>query len=287
MKKFIAIFALLFTFSTATVNAETKVTDIPQTPPTYGVYDPDKLLDSRVEERVRALNEQWSQTTLKPQIAIIIVESLDYSAPIEMVTNKVARDWKIGYGDTNNGLLVVVDVAHKKIRTEVSNFLMGNIVTDSKAKAFNETIKTKFRQGDYAGGLLDYLDAVDEYVTPIVLEGKSVDELKEDAKKRREKENYGNPVLFIGCLVVYIGFSAYKEMKNDDDDDDDDDEPKGPGSRRRRRRINKMRTSRGYIPMYIPRSSSSSSGSSSSGSGWSSGGWGGGGFGGGGSTGGW
>ena len=213
------------------------------------------------------------------------MESLDYSAPIEMVANKVARDWKIGYGDTNNGMLVVVDVAHKKIRTEVSNNL-GIIVTDSKAKAFNETIKTKFRQGDYAGGLLDYLDAVDEYVTPIVLEGKSVDELKEDAKKRREKENYGNPVLFIGCLVAYIGFSAYKEVMGDDDDDDDD-EPKGPGSRRRRRRINKMRTSRGYIPMYIPRSSSSSSGSSSSGSGWSSGGWGGGGFGGGGSTGGW
>ena len=284
MKKFIAIFALLFTFSTATVSAETKVTDIPQTPPTYGVYDPDGLLDSRVEERVRALNEAWSQTTLKPQIAIIIVESLDYSAPVEMVANKVARDWKIGYGDTNNGLLVVVDVAHKKIRTEVSNNL-GIIVTDSKAKAFNETIKTKFRQGDYAGGLLDYLDAVDEYVTPIVLEGKSVDELKEDAKKRREKENYGSLVLFIGCLVAYIGFATYKEMKNDNDDDDDDF--RGPGSRRRRRRINKMRTSRGYIPMYIPRSSSSSSGSSSSGSGWSSGGWGGGGFGGGGSTGGW
>lgn len=214
------------------------------------------------------------------------MESLDYSAPIEMVANKVARDWKIGYGDTNNGLLVVVDVAHKKIRTEVSNNL-GIIVTDSKAKAFNETIKTKFRQGDYAGGLLDYLDAVDEYVTPIVLEGKSVDELKEDAKKQRAKENYGNLALFVGCLVAYIGFAAYKEMKNNDDDDDNDDDFRGPGSRRHRRRINKMRTSRGYIPMYIPRSSSSSSGSSSSGSGWSSGGWGGGGFGGGGSTGGW
>ena len=268
------------------MNAETKVTDIPQTPPTYGVYDPDGLLDSRVEERVRALNEQWSQTTLKPQIAIIIVQSLDYSAPIEMVANKVARDWKIGYGDTNNGLLVVVDVAHKKIRTEVSNNL-GIIVTDSKAKALNETIKTNFRQQDYTGGLLDYLDALDALVTPIVSENKSIDEMKEDVKKRREKENYGNLVLFIGCLVAYIGFAAYKEVMGDDDDDDDDDEPKGPGSRRRRRRINKMRTSRGYVPMYIPRSSSSSSGSSSSGSGWSSGGWGGGGFGGGGSTGGW
>ena len=286
MKKFITILALLFTFSTATVNAETKVTDIPQTPPTYGVYDPDKLLDSRVEERVRALNEAWSQTTLKPQIAIIVVESLDFSAPIEMVANKVARGWKIGYGDTNNGLLVVVDVVHKKIRTEVSNNL-GIIVTDSKAKSLNETIKTKFRQGDYTGGLLDYLDALDALVTPIVSENKSIDEMKEDAKKRREKENYGNPVLFIGCLVAYIGISACKEVMGDDDDDDDDDEPKGPGSRRRRRRINKMRKSRGYIPIYIPRSSSSSSGSSSSGSGWSSGGWGGGGFGGGGSTGGW
>ena len=285
MKKFIAIFALLFTFSTATVGAETKVTDIPQTPLTYGVYDPDKLLDSRVEERVRALNEAWSQTTLKPQIAIMIVESLDYSAPIEMVANKVARDWKIGYGDTNNGLLVVVDIAHKKIRTEVSNNL-GIIVTDSKAKALNETIKTNFRQQDYTDGLLDYLDALDALVTPIVSENKSIDEMKEDAKKRREKENYGNPVLFVSCLLAYIGFSVYKEVTGDDDDDDDD-EPKGPGSRRRRRRINKMRTSRGYIPMYIPRSSSSSSGSSSSGSGWSSGGWGGGGFGGGGSTGGW
>ena len=286
MKKFIAIFAMLFAFITTAVNAETKVTDIPQTPPTYGVYDPDGLLDSRVEDRVRELNEKWSQTNLKPQIAIIIVESLDYSAPIEMVANKVARDWKIGYGDTNNGMLVVVDVAHKKIRTEVSNNL-GIIVTDSKAKAFNETIKTKFRQQDYTGGLLDYLDALDALVTPIASENKSIDEMKEDAKKRREKENYGNPVLFIGCLVAYIGFSAYKEVMGDDDDDDDDNEPKGPGSRRRRRRINKMRTSRGYIPMYIPRSSSSSSGSSSSGSGWSSGGWSGGGFGGGGSTGGW
>lgn len=131
---------------------------IPDTAPTYYVYDPEHYLDHNVIEKVKELNAKYKDSKLKPQIAIAIVDHLD--SDIESTAKDVASKWKIGFNDTNAGMLVLIDVRNHKIRTELSNTLrskMSSYDTDS----LNDSIKSDFRAGNYSAGMLNYLSQLD------------------------------------------------------------------------------------------------------------------------------
>lgn len=131
---------------------------IPDTAPTYYVYDPEHYLDHDVIEKVKELNTKYKDSKLKPQVAIAIVDHLD--SDIESTAKDIASKWKIGYSDTNAGMLVLIDVKNHKIRTELSNTLqskMSSYDTDS----LNDSIKSDFRAGNYSAGMLNYLSKLD------------------------------------------------------------------------------------------------------------------------------
>ena len=143
MKRLLLFLSIFFAFFSVSVYAE----EIPSSPPSNGVYDPHGYLNQGVIDKVGELNKEWSETTLKPQIAVAVIDSLDKD--IESVANETAREWKVGYSDTDNGILLVIAIKDKKIRTETSNNL-STIITDSKANSLNNTVKSDFRQGDYS-----------------------------------------------------------------------------------------------------------------------------------------
>lgn len=131
---------------------------IPDTAPTYYVYDPEHYLNHDVIEKVKDLNAKYKDSKLKPQVAIAIVDHLD--SEIESTAKDVASKWKIGFSDTNAGMLVLIDVKNHKIRTELSNTLqskMSSYDTDS----LNDSIKSDFRAGNYSAGMLNYLSKLD------------------------------------------------------------------------------------------------------------------------------
>ena len=68
---------------------------IPDTAPTYYVYDPEHYLNHEVIEKVKELNAKYKDSKLKPQVAIAIVDHLDSS--IESTAKEVASKWKIGF----------------------------------------------------------------------------------------------------------------------------------------------------------------------------------------------
>lgn len=87
-----------------------------------------------------------------------IIDHLD--SDIESTAKDVASKWKIGFSDTNAGMLVLIDVKNHKIRTELSNTLqskMSSYDTDS----LNDSIKSDFRAGNYSAGMLNYLSNLD------------------------------------------------------------------------------------------------------------------------------
>lgn len=131
---------------------------IPDTAPTYYVYDPEHYLNHDVIEKVKNLNAKYKDSKLKPQVAIAIVDHLD--SDIESTAKDVASKWKIGFSDTNAGMLVLIDVKNHKIRTELSNTLqskMSSYDTDS----LNDSIKSDFQAGNYSAGMLNYLSQLD------------------------------------------------------------------------------------------------------------------------------
>ncbi|MDH4262547.1 MAG: TPM domain-containing protein [Spirochaetia bacterium] len=87
------------------------------------------------------------------QIVVAVLSDLrgyeisDYSV-------NLAREWKIGQKDKNNGILMLVAIKERKMRIEVGYGLEGQI-TDARSKYIIEHIlKPQFRVGKYKEGLL-------------------------------------------------------------------------------------------------------------------------------------
>ena len=182
MKRLLLLLSLFFAFFSVSVYAE----EIPSSPPSNGVYDPHSYLNQDIIDKVGELNKEWSETTLKPQIAVAIIDSLDKD--IESVANETARAWKVGYSGTDNGILLVIAIKDKKIRTETSNNL-STLITDSKASSLNRTVKSDFRRGDYSAGVSAYLSELSSFMTPYL--SNSASEIKEK-KSEEEKDRLNN-----------------------------------------------------------------------------------------------
>lgn len=172
MKLLSKLFSIIFVSMICIVGFRSIVQadQIPDTAPTYYVYDPEHYLDHNVIEKVKDLNAKYKDSKLKPQVAIAIVDHLD--SDIESTAKDVASKWKIGFNDTNAGMLVLIDVKNHKIRTELSNTLrskMSSYDTDS----LNDSIKSDFRAGNYSAGMLNYLSQLDSKLSSFSFGSKS------------------------------------------------------------------------------------------------------------------
>lgn len=262
MKKLILLFLLLF--SPLTVRAE----DIPTQAPTNGVYDPSGYLTNETINRIKEINDKYAESDLRPQIGFVIVDEIN--GDIEQVANETARNWKIGFSDTNNGMLVMIDIKNHKIRTETSNS-MSTYITDYQTSILNDSVKYDFRNGDYDSGVNEYLN---EYT-------KIMDRVVSGKEPMSHEEKYMRIILSFMIFAITAGMIGVLLTKLVQlfSGGDDDDGYYGGGS-----------SSSHYHHYYSGSSysrSSYSSDSSSSSSNSSSSSWSGGGFGGGGSTGGW
>lgn len=262
MKKLILLFLLLF--SPLTVRAE----NIPTQAPTNGVYDPNGYLTNETINRIKEINDKYAESDLRPQIGFVIVDEID--GDIEQVANKTARNWKIGFSDTNNGMLVMIDINNHKIRTETSNS-MSTYITDYETSILNNTVKYDFRNGDYDSGVNEYLN---EYT-------KMMDRVVSGKEPMSHEEKYMRIILsfmIFALVACMIGVLLTKLVQLFSGVDDDDGYYGGGSSGSHYHHY--------YSGSSYSRSSYSSDSSSSSSSSSSSG-WSGSGFGGGGSTGGW
>lgn len=193
--------ALLFVFTGNTVYAET----IPDKPPLTGIYDPHSYLSDDVVKEVAVMNQTYSKSKLKPQIAVAIVDEVDGN--IESIANETAKKWQVGFSDTNYGLLVLISVKERKIRTETSNN-MGLIIPDSEAKLLNDSVKDDFRSGDYSAGILKYISLLKDKVQSYVdRENQVTEDAKTDLDEKTEKvkfRDYTPLFVFFGILIFIL-----------------------------------------------------------------------------------
>lgn len=201
---------------------------IPDRPPLNGIYDPHHYLSKEVSDKLSSMNWEYSRTEAKPQIAIAIVDELD--GDLETVANNVARNWKVGFSDTNYGMLVLISVKERKIRTEVSNN-MGAIIPDSTAQELNDSIKDDFRNEDYSSGMLKYLSKAETVINSSLSEskqnlesvsqnlGEQIQISQEDQKSHVKKYGLIGAIIFgISILIlIFIGIKCEKLRKEEEE----------------------------------------------------------------------
>lgn len=101
-----------------------------------------------------ALNEKLRSFEARSgaQFLIYIFPSLENEA-LEDFTIRAAEKWKAGQARYDNGLILFVFVAEKKLRFEVGYGLEGTMTDAMSSRILREVITPAFRQGDFAGGL--------------------------------------------------------------------------------------------------------------------------------------
>jgi uncharacterized protein len=131
----------------------------PQFPPLTGrVVDQAKLLPPATVEELTRLLEQHEKATSN-QVVVVTVASLQ-GYTIEDYGYQLGRQWGIGQKERNNGVLLIVAPNERAVRIEVGYGLEGAI-TDAVSRDIIDTrILPRFREGDYAQGIVDGTKAI-------------------------------------------------------------------------------------------------------------------------------
>ena len=269
-----AAFALVFTLCLA-VAAQAA----PNYPELTGqIVDTARLIS--VEDQAAILNDLKSlEGAATDQMAVVTVNSLDGYA-IEDYGIGLARTWRLGQKDKDNGALLIVAPNERKVRIEVGRKLEPILTDTMSSIIIQNAILPKFRRGDYSGGIRDGVRDI-----KAVLLG-DAEAVKERAKGGRTPENDPTVIIHLvvfGGIVLLVVWQMRRAMERQRRWE----ASLTPEQRRQLQRERALARRRGGNVIIIPGGSSDWGGGWSSGSGGGSWSGGGGSFGGGGASGSW
>ena len=226
------------------------------------VVDEANILDAATRQ---ALTDKLAAVEAKSgdQIVLVTLKSLQGTS-IEDYGYQLGRHWAIGQKARNNGALLIVAPAERKVRIEAGYGLEGALTDAVTRLIIQNAILPRFRASDFAGGIVRGVDDIIQVVSG------DAEEYKRRAAQRPDDvpQAFNAATLLLVFIVIVVIFMTMRNSTS----------ARGPGVGRGRG---------GYGgPIFIP---SGGSWSGSSGGGFGGGGFSGGGgsFGGGGSSGSW
>ena len=128
-------------------------------PPLTGrIVDKADMLSAEQEAALtQKLADIEQQTSV--QIVILTIPSLE-GEPIEDYSIRVADEWKIGQKKLDNGAMILVSKAERKVRIEVG-YGLEPVITDGMAGTIiRERLAPRFRENDFYGGINAAVDGL-------------------------------------------------------------------------------------------------------------------------------
>ena len=200
--------------ATATANAQTTTTPKQSTQAPVAadklilnnpVIDEAKILSASdkqaIETKLRSLNDRGLA-----QAAVVIVPTTN-GEDIFDYSMKVADRWKLGKKDTDQGLLMVVAVNDRKMYILTGYGLEGTLPDAVAKRIINDDITPRFKQGDYAGGIIAGINRIEERLTtdPAILKQADANRVNTNANANTQSNQEGGiPLIFLG----FFGFVA-------------------------------------------------------------------------------
>lgn len=109
---------------------------------------------AKIETELR--NFEMSDST---QVFILTIPSLQ-AEPLEDFSIKVAEAWKAGQKGRDNGVILLVAKAERKIRIEVGRGLEGRLTDLVAGQIVDYTIKPRFSRGEFDSGFITAVSAI-------------------------------------------------------------------------------------------------------------------------------
>lgn len=152
------------------------------------VVDLANVIEPADESRIAGKLEAYERASGN-QFAVLTVPSLQGDA-LEDFSIRVVERWQLGKKGEDNGLLLLVVPAERKVRIEVGYGLEGSITDAMSARVIRGVIAPAFRAGNYAQGIESALDALIKAASGDV-------SLIPAPAQRAERGNDGTPNLFV------------------------------------------------------------------------------------------
>lgn len=115
------------------------------------------LLTESQERSLESLAASYESGT-GHEIAVLTVPSLG-GEPIERLALEVGREWKIGKRGLNDGALIVVAKAERKMRIEVGRGLEGGLTDSIAGRIIRDVMRPEFKEGRFYEGIRGGLEA--------------------------------------------------------------------------------------------------------------------------------
>ena len=196
-KRLLIALTLFCSFFALVACSENKIADKPEN---SAVYDQAKVLSKETIKTIDKMNETSDNTNEKLKIGVYITKDLG-DKDVEDTSLAIARKWKIGDKDTNNGVLLFLAIKDKKSRLEVSDNLATRL-TDVQSKTILDNMKPKLRSKDYDGAVLDAVKSITD-----ANNGKKI-----KSENSASSEDMVGMILLIGfilfVIVVIIGIGG-------------------------------------------------------------------------------
>jgi len=99
----------------------------------------------------------------RAQIAVLLLPTTQPET-IEAFGIRLAEAWKVGHKGVDNGVIVIVAKADRKMRIEVGYGLEGSIPDAVAKRIIDERMAPLFRQGDFFGGLRSAVEGLEQAI---------------------------------------------------------------------------------------------------------------------------
>lgn len=115
------------------------------------VVDQAGMLPPEQEASLTQMLAAHEEATTNQVVVVTLPDLQGYS--IEDFGYQLGRHWGIGQEGKDNGALLIVAEAERRVRIEVGYGLEGELTDAAAATIINQIITPAFRQGDFVGGI--------------------------------------------------------------------------------------------------------------------------------------
>jgi uncharacterized protein len=160
------------------------------------VNDYADMIPAEAESRIDALSRELERSD-STQVAVLTIPSLE-GEDLEGFSIRVVESWGLGQEEYDNGVLLLVAQAERRIRIEVGYGLEG-VLTDLQAgRIIDYEITPYFKAGQFGEGLVRGVEAIGAAVRGEYAAG------EQTASKPRARPRVGLVPFFILLMIISV-----------------------------------------------------------------------------------
>lgn len=171
------------------------------------VTDQAHVLSPETEQQLTQVAKELDEKT-SAQIAVLTVNTLN-GTPVEQAALETARAWGVGAQKKNTGLLILVAVQDRQLRTEIGYGLEGMITDGTSGQIQDTYMVPAFRANDYDRGIrngtLAYAQTIAHaYEVPLTsISQETATALAEEKEAGPEATPYLDAMVFLFILFFF------------------------------------------------------------------------------------